>query len=132
MKKRKIDNLIKKEEKIVKREWKNIIFNTIFAILALLIVIFFYENILYTTILLLIITLVGLLKWKSKLATITFFCGFIFGPIAEIIAISFGVWQYSVTNLINVPWWLFILWGDAAVFFFETTKEVKKLGVKDR
>jgi len=132
MKKKKISRIILKEEKIIKKEWKNIIFNTIFAILALLIVIFFYKNILLTTILLIIITLIGLLKWKSNMAIIMFFCGFIMGPIAEMIAIAFGVWQYAVTDLINVPWWLFILWGDAVVFFFETMKEIKKLGVKDR
>lgn len=127
----KIKKTIERETKIIRKEWKNIIFNTYFAFLSLFIVIFSYRNLLLTTLLLSILTLIALLKWKSKMAWAIFVFGFIMGPVAEMIAITFGVWQYSVTNWINVPWWLFILWGDAVVFFYETMKELKKLGVKE-
>ena len=116
--------------KRIKKEWKNIIFNVIFAIITLLIVILFYKQILLLTILLIGLAIIGLIKWSSKLTILLFIMGGIFGTLAESIAINYGVWQYSLTNLFNVPLWLIIVWGNAAAFIYQPAVEIKTLGVK--
>jgi len=124
---------IKQEKKALKKEWKNLIFNFAFAILTILFVILFYENILLTSILVGIIGIIGLLKWKSWIALIIFIFGGIFGAICEMTAIYYGgVWHYSITNFFNIPLWLFFVWGNTAAFLFETSKEIRKFGVKDK
>lgn len=46
--------------------------------------------------------------------------GFIFGPIAEIIAINHGAWQYTSPSFAGIPLWLPLLWGNAALFIVNT------------
>lgn len=125
-------NLIKKERKIIKKEWKNILFNCLFAFLALLITVLFFREPILATILLSLTSLLGLIKWKSKLTLAIFLFGGLWGPICEMIAINYGVWEYALPNFLNVPFWLFILWGMAAAFLFETAKELNKLGFEDK
>jgi hypothetical protein len=126
-----IKKTIKNETKIIRKEWKNILFNLLFAFFAVLIPSLLYENIILTTTLLVLVSLIGLFKWKSKLSLAIFLFGAVWGPLSEMFAIHFGAWQYSTTNFYTIPIWLFIVWGDAAVFLFETAKEIKKLGVKE-
>lgn len=116
-----------KIKKRIKKEWKNIIFNTLFATISIVVVILFYKKIILTGILLSIIAIIGLIKWKSKITLILFFIGGITGAIVEMIAISFDVWEYSITNFINIPCWLFVLWGNATAFLYQTAVEIKKL-----
>jgi len=124
------ERFIEKEGKIIKKEWGNILFNCIFAALALLITIFFYKNNFLATILLLIVSIISLLKWKSWATLIIFLFGALWGPICENIAIKYGVWEYAFPNFFNVPIWLFVLWGMAAAFLYQTALEFRKLGVK--
>jgi len=114
----------------IKQEWKNILFNLIFAGLNLGIVIYFYKNILLTTILVGLVAVTGLVKWKSKITLTIFIFSALFGALAEIVAISFGVWNYALPNFYNIPFWLFILWGNAAAFIYQTALEIKRLGIK--
>jgi len=124
--KKKKNNINKK----IRKEWKNIIFNIIFGVLTLLIASFFYKNIILATSLLIIVTVIGLIKWKSKITIIIFILGAIWGPISEMIAIYLGAWNYSYPNFINIPIWLFFVWGNAAAFIYQTAIEIKKLGIK--
>jgi len=121
---------LNKKIKNMKKEWKNIFFNIIFAVITLLIAVFLYEKILPATILLALIALIGLMKWNSKITLIIFIIGAIGGAFAEIYAINNGVWSYSVSNFKNIPVWLFIVWGNAAAFIYRTGIEIKRLGVK--
>ncbi len=121
---------IKNIEKKIKLEWKNIIFNCIFALLTILLPILFYKRILLATVLSLSITVIGLIKWKSKLTLVIFLFGAVWGAVSEMTAINFGVWNYSYTNFMNIPTWLFIAWGNASVFLYQTALEFHKLGVK--
>jgi len=103
-----------KKEKIkerIRREYKNIIFNVIFAILILALPILFYKRNILTLVLVGIITIAGLVKWKSKLTFIIFIFGAFWGSISETIAVSLGVWSYSYPDFIKIPIWLFIVWG---------------------
>src|SRR3989344_4828067 len=108
----------------------SLIFNGVFAVLTLLIVVIFYRNIPLTTLLLSILAIIALLKWKTKNTLIIFIVGGIFGTIAEIIGVSFGIWSYSVANFFNIPFWLFILWGNAAIFIYRLSKNKKKIKMK--
>lgn len=112
------------------QESKNIIFNILFAIFTLFIVIIFYKNIFVTTILLLILAFLGLIRWKSKITLIMFLIGGFFGGFAEIIAINNGVWSYAITDFINAPLWLFVVWGNAVAFIYQSGLELKRLGIK--
>ena len=107
---------------------KDIIFNLAFAVLTVLIAIFFYKNILLAALLLIIVSLVGLLKWKSRMTLIIFTAGAILGPIAEIVAVHYGVWSYSLINFFNIPSWLIPVWGNAAVFVYHISLEIKNRG----
>lgn len=128
---REISREMKKEEKIFRKEWKNIIFNCIFAVIVVLIPSLLYKNIALTTVLLILVSAIALFKWKSKAAIVIFIFGALWGPISEMIAIHFGAWSYTLVNFYTIPIWLFFIWGDAAVFLFEMSKEVIKLGFKD-
>ena len=110
-------------------EIKGLIFNGIFAILTLLIVVIFYKNINLTTILLFILTLIAMFKWKTKNTLIIFLVGGFLGMLAEIIAVNYGVWNYSFSNFLNVPSWLFLFWGNAAIFIYRLSNEIKKIKI---
>jgi len=124
------NNKINNEIKLIRKEWKNIIFNSIFAIFTLIFPIIFKKNILLTTLILLLVSIIGLVKWKSKITLSVFIFGAFFGAIVEMISINYNVWSYSYTNFINIPLWLFVVWGNASAFIYETANEFKKLGVK--
>ena len=122
----------KKIEKGFKKEIKNIIFNIIFCSSVLGSVVLFYKNILLTTIILAILSIIALIKWKSYRTLLIFIIGGIWGPLSEIIAIKMGVWAYSESSILNIPLWLILVWGDAAAFLYQTARELKKIGVKDK
>ena len=115
--------------KSLEKEWKNIIFNLCFALLTLLIPVFLYKKILSTTITLMIIAVIGLIKYHSKISLAVFLFGALFGAIAEIIAIKYGLWNYTLSNFMNIPSWLFIFWGNVAVFIYQTAIELERLGI---
>lgn len=114
-----------------KPNYQNIIFNSIFIILSIVSVIFFYKNIILTNVILLTIAITGLLKWKSKLSLAIFVIfGLSFG-IGEIMVSGLGPWKYNITDTLTVPSWLFILWGNSALFIHQTIRELRKLGIKE-
>ncbi len=53
--------------------------------------------------------------------------GATFGPLAEIIAVHFGVWSYSHATVIGIPLWLPLLWGLASVFFLKIERALSTL-----
>jgi len=107
--------------------YQNIVFNIVFALACLASVCFLWENTILLTIILIIISVIGLYKWKTKETLILFFfCG-LFGALAEVIAIHFGIWIYTLPSIIGIPYWLPVLWGDAAVFSYQTAIEIKNL-----
>ncbi len=67
------------------------------------------------------IVLVGLsvlmfLVEPKRANLLLYFFGFIFGPIAEAIAICFGAWHYTYPFLIGIPLWLPLVWGDCGLY----------------
>jgi len=112
------------------QEYKEEIFNWSFAITTILVVIIFYRNIWLTNFLVLLIAIIGLFHWKSKRTLVTFILGSIFGVLAEMLCIQYGVWEYSFTNFYNVPIWLFFVWGNASAFLYQTAKLIKERKLK--
>jgi len=111
-------------------EKNNILFNISFALFNIAVVVLFYRNIYLTTFLVLFSSVIALVKWRSLISLFVFIFGALFGSFSEVIVISYGAWTYSVTSFLNIHLWLFILWGGTVAFFYQTGKEVGRLGVK--
>lgn len=60
----------------------------------------------------------------EKRSLIVYLIGFVFGPLAEAVAISQGAWTYTgyVIPVIEIPIWLPFLWANAALFIVNTEK----------
>lgn len=110
-----------------KLNYKNIIFNILFALACLISVSFFWKNTTLVIIILATISGIGLSKWKNRETVILFILSGIFGTIAEAIIVYFGVWTYTSPNFMGLPYWLPLLWGDAAVFIYQQGLEIKNL-----
>jgi hypothetical protein len=122
--------MMKNLSKKIEQGKGNIIFNIAFMVISILIVVIFFKKIMLTNGLLILLAIIGLFKWKSKLSLIIFiFFGVIFG-MAEIMISGLGLWRYSVWDIANIPSWLFILWGNTALFIHQMIKEIKKFGIK--
>ncbi len=114
----------------LKKECGNIVFKLAFILATFITVVLLYRNILATTLITAGIGLIGLMKWKSKLTlAIYILCGFL-GVVLESIAINYGAWTYSFYNIINVPSWLFFVWGNTAASIQRIALILKNLGIK--
>ena len=76
----------------------------------------FWQQALLLFILLVAISVFTLWVYDFRYIRTYLFVG-VMGPIAEIIAIRSGAWQYTEPALINVSIWLFPLWGMAGLCF---------------
>lgn len=117
---------LKMVSKIKENRLKNIFLDVGFLILTILIIILFYKKILFTTILLFILSILMLLKYKSKIAIKIFITGSILGALVEMICIYYGVWSYTFPNFVNIPLWLIPWWGAASLFIYRMTINVRE------
>ncbi|HUB92734.1 MAG TPA: hypothetical protein VL945_02135 [Candidatus Saccharimonadales bacterium] len=122
-----------KELKKIRKETKNIVFNTTFGVLNLVFVAVFYKNILLTGVILIILTCALILYYRRYhlLITVFIFC-MIFGALAEIFAVNNGVWAYTSSDFFHIPIWLFILWGNAGLFIYRSAIEFERLGLHEK
>ncbi len=65
--------------------------------------------------LIVIITVLGLKLSGEREDVHIYVVGAIVGTAAEIIAVSFGVWQYANPTTLGIPLWLPFAWGAGAV-----------------
>ena len=112
----------------LRKEWLSIIFNFVFILVTLILVFVFYQQAMLAVGLLLIVTLIGMLKWRSPLVIFVFIFGALFGTFSEIVAIRYGVWTHATSNVAGVPFWLFVVWGNASMFFYQMAVEFERLG----
>ena len=115
-----------KKEEVNKKN----LFNLGFALATITVVVLFYRSIWLTNFLVLLIAIIGLYYWKSRRTLLVFIFAGIFGALAEIFCIKYGVWKYSITNFYNIPIWLFIVWGNAAAFIYQTAILIKEKKLK--
>jgi hypothetical protein len=57
--------------------------------------------------------------------------GFVFGPLAEGLAIQTGAWEYASPSVLGIPLWLPFVWGNAALFIQNTADLGKAIFAKD-
>lgn len=107
--------------------FKRMIFNCLFALITILVVIFFYKKILIASLLLALTSFVWLYILNSNTSLKVFLFGAIFGSFSEMVCIYFGVWSYTNPNFFTIPLWLFLAWGNAAVFLYEVGREISLL-----
>lgn len=83
----------------------------LFFSLGVLIISLGYMNNYLTGVLLLVLLGLELIVWHEKMDILIFFVGAIVGPIAEVIAIAFGAWNYANPTVFGIPIWLPLAWG---------------------
>jgi hypothetical protein len=95
--------------------FRDLLLEVVFFFVLVMLLSFFYSNNLLLTALL--IAYLGVIwKFFPKKADIYYFLpAAILGPIGEVIAISYGVWQYANPTILGVPLWLPIGWGLSAM-----------------
>ncbi len=110
---------MKKKKKTSKRkvdfsqEWKNIIFNIIFSIVAISIVIIFYERIVLTAILEGVLGIIGLIKWRSKVTLSIYVLGGVWLTLVVglVVVLNHNVWVRGWPVVITIYGWGGILKG---------------------
>jgi hypothetical protein len=58
----------------------------------------------------------------SRHAVAVYITAFVFGPIAEILAIGTGAWDYATPTVLGIPLWLPFVWGNAGLFLHNTSE----------
>jgi len=56
----------------------------------------------------------------SRTSLCVYATGFVFGPLAEGLAIQTGAWEYASPSVLGIPLWLPFVWGNAALFIQNT------------
>lgn len=122
---------LKKFEGRMKKESWALIFILLFFIINLLVIIFFFKNIIITSCLLGFFSLIWFVYWKSPITIGIFIISALLGTFGEIIIINASSpWIYMVANIgYAVPFWLFILWGNAGMTLYRAAIELERLGV---
>jgi len=98
---------------------------------TLITVCFLYKNNILVTALLIAYWIFCLKFWHTKRDFFAFVSGAVLGPIAEIIAIRYGVWNYANPSFLNIPLWLPLAWGIFTMMIVRLTNVLTKhYGVK--
>jgi uncharacterized membrane protein YoaT (DUF817 family) len=97
------------------------------ALATLAIVVLFHDNLIYSVLLLATISACMLALERDKASVIVYVFCFIFGALAEIIAIYFGAWTYSSQQFAGIPFYLSFVWGNAGVFIKSFNELIKKI-----
>jgi hypothetical protein len=67
----------------------------------------------------------------SRTSACIYVVGFVFGPLAEGLAIQTGAWEYASPSVLGIPVWLPFVWGNAALFI-QNTADIGKAIFADR
>jgi hypothetical protein len=98
-------------------EIKKSLINSTLAVVTLFLVSFLWENTVLLIFLLGAVSLAMLINEGNKVAVYLYAVAFLLGPLAEAIAIYFGVWNYTNPHLLGFSIWLPFVWGNAGLFF---------------
>jgi len=86
------------------------------AVASLAIPCFITHDNLILSVLLTLITLAMFLVMRDIRVIAVFAVAFLFGPLAEVLAIRHGLWRYKDPLVLGIPPWLPLLWGIASLF----------------
>ena len=67
----------------------------------------------------------------SRTSLCVYATGFVFGPLAEGLAIQTGAWEYAEPSVLGIPVWLPFVWGNAALFIQNTADIGKAIFARD-
>lgn len=85
-----------------------------------------WQNSIATALLLIAISVAAVKLWHEKSDIATYILAAVFGPLAEMISINSGAWQYSNSNAFGIPIWLPLMWGMAGMLANRVSKAVQK------
>jgi len=67
----------------------------------------------------------------SRTTACVYAVGFVFGPLAEGLAIQTGAWEYASPSVLGIPLWLPFVWGNAALFIQNSADFGKSIFARD-
>ncbi|MBI2131026.1 DUF2878 family protein [Candidatus Woesearchaeota archaeon] len=108
---------------------KEVVLEIILFSLGIASISLFYENNLLLTLLLALMFFAGMKFWHKKQDFFYFISGAVIGPIAEVICIYFGVWQYVNPSFLGIPVWLPLIWGLGTILIKRIAETIQKLVV---
>ncbi len=101
-------------------DWTKAILNIVLATSTLVLVAFLWQS---TAILIPLLIAVGFAMYfisPSKSGIVVYFIAFIFGPLAETIAMRAGAWYYVSPAILGFPFWLPFVWANTGLFIKNT------------
>ena len=96
------------------------------AVLCVVSVSLFWENSSRLTLFLAIVGVIIVVIGKTREDVYLYIIVFFMGALAEAVAVAFGVWEYSLPDIIGVPFWLPFLWGNAGIFIKRIYLEIRR------
>ncbi len=61
---------------------------------------------------------------------IFFLTGAVVGPVAEIVCVHFGAWQYVTPSFLGIPVWLPVAWGFATTLIGRFAGTLTRVSMK--
>jgi hypothetical protein len=95
---------------------KEFIYDGLIFALTLVGIVSLYQDNLLLTLVLSIAWIIGAKFWHRKHDVYFFIGAAVLGPLAEVIAIHFGVWSYANPFILGIPMWLPLAWGLCIIF----------------
>ena len=119
--------LVAKNMRLKKKVVKELVYELIIYVLAVLIVSLFWENNFSTFVLLAaLFILIFSLSYSSRDLLVFLIAG-IAGPLGEIVCLFLGIWNYSNPSFLGMPLWLPLLWGISGVMLLRISETVYRL-----
>jgi hypothetical protein len=112
-------------------EYGKVLLNIALALATLLLTAVLWRNPLFLTALLILTGAAIFVIRPSRSSVIAYATGFVFGPVAEALAIHTGAWTYATSTVLGLPLWLPFLWGNAALFIQNSAELSKALFTKE-
>ena len=114
----------------IKKLEKELFFEIVLFFTGIVTIAIFFNNNIVLSVLLIAIWLIGIKFWHKKQDVYFFVTGAILGPLAEIICVYFGVWQYANPSFFGIPMWLPPAWGFATMLIKQIAETFVKIGMK--
>ena len=112
---------------LTKQIEKELIFEFIVFVIGIAAISMFFKNNLILLLILIAVWGISIAFWHRKIDIIFYIVGAIIGPVAEIVCINYGVWQYANPSFLGIPIWLPLAWGFAVVMIKRVAETIAKI-----
>lgn len=113
-----------------KRVKKELLFDAVLFTVGMSFISLFYKENLLLTALLIATWATGVKFWHTRHDIYFFVTGAIVGPLAEILCINFGAWQYTNPTFLGIPVWLPFAWGLATMLIKHIAETFVKIEMR--